>query len=246
MTLKVLGSSSKGNCYIFDNGREALIVEAGIRFNDVKKALGFNLRKVVGCLVTHRHGDHAGYVRQVVESGITTLALEDVWEAKGISDTCAVSIIPGKRYRIGNFKVLPFAACHDVPCVGYLIEHPETGLILFLTDSFMCEYTFPGLNQIMIECNYSDSELTKAIIEGRTMRYQRERLMTSHLELETCKGILLSNDLSKVENVVLLHLSANNADEDRFVREIQRVCGKIVYVANPGLTIEMSRYDQGF
>lgn len=246
MTLKVLGSSSKGNCYIFDNGKEALIVEAGIRFNEVKKALGFNLSKVVGCLVTHRHGDHAGYIKQVVESGIKTLALDDVWEAKEISDSCAISITPGKKYRIGNFRILPFEACHDVPCVGYLIDHPDTGLILFLTDSFMCEYTFPGLNQIMVECNYSDSALTQAIIEGRTMRNQRERLMTSHMELETCKGILLSNDLSKVENVVLLHLSANNADEEKFVSEIQRACGKMVYVANPGLTIEMSRYDKGF
>ena len=39
MELRVLGSSSSGNCYILDNGNEALIIEAGIRFIDVKKAL---------------------------------------------------------------------------------------------------------------------------------------------------------------------------------------------------------------
>ena len=138
MTLRVLGSSSKGNCYIFDNSREALIVEAGVNFKEIKKALGFNLRKVAGCLVTHRHNDHAGYIQQIVGSGITTLALEDVWTAKGVRDTRAITITPGKGYKLSNFKVLPFNACHDVPCVGYLIEHPETGRILFLTDSFMC------------------------------------------------------------------------------------------------------------
>ena len=37
MELRVLGSSSSGNCYILDNGNEALIIEAGIRFIDVKK-----------------------------------------------------------------------------------------------------------------------------------------------------------------------------------------------------------------
>ncbi|MEB3374489.1 hypothetical protein SFC43_18645 [Bacteroides sp. CR5/BHMF/2] len=48
MKLIVLGSSSSGNCYILDNGTESLIIEAGIRFQEVKKALDFNLRKVVG------------------------------------------------------------------------------------------------------------------------------------------------------------------------------------------------------
>ena len=37
MKLIVLGSSSNGNCYILDNGNEALIIEAGIRFQEVKK-----------------------------------------------------------------------------------------------------------------------------------------------------------------------------------------------------------------
>ena len=62
MKLVVLGSSSSGNCYVLDAGNEALILEAGIRLNEVKKVLGFNIRKVVGCLITHQHGDHAKYI----------------------------------------------------------------------------------------------------------------------------------------------------------------------------------------
>lgn len=46
MMLKVLGSSSKGNCYILENESEALILEAGIKFQDVKKALNWNIAKV--------------------------------------------------------------------------------------------------------------------------------------------------------------------------------------------------------
>ena len=69
MELRVLGSSSSGNCYILDNGNEALIIEAGIRFIDVKKALDFNIRKVVGCLITHQHNDHAKYAKAMVDCG---------------------------------------------------------------------------------------------------------------------------------------------------------------------------------
>ena len=241
MVLKVLGSSSQGNCYILENKNEALIIEAGVRFIEVKKALGFDIRKVSGCLITHQHNDHAKYVKAMVESGFPTLALEEVWTAKGVTGSRAYCIERGKGYRFGRFKVLPFDACHDVPCVGYLIDHPETGRIMFLTDSCMCEYVFPGLNQIMIECNYSDAKLVEAINAGRTLPSQRERLMTSHMELNTCKGFLCANDLTNVANIVLLHLSDNNSDEKHFVSEIERLTGKVVYAAHTGLEIELDR-----
>lgn len=241
MVLKVLGSSSQGNCYILENKNEALIIEAGVRFIEVKKALGFDIRKVSGCLITHQHNDHAKYIKAMVESGFPTLALEEVWTAKGVTGSRAYCIERGKGYRFGRFKVLPFDACHDVPCVGYLIDHPETGRIMFLTDSCMCEYVFPGLNQVMIECNYSDAKLVEAINAGRTLPSQRERLMTSHMDLNTCKGFLCANDLTNVANIVLLHLSDNNSDEKNFVSEIERQTGKVVYAAHTGLEIELDR-----
>lgn len=241
MVLKVLGSSSQGNCYILENKNEALIIEAGVRFIEVKKALGFDIRKVSGCLITHQHNDHAKYIKAMVESGFPTLALEEVWTAKGVTGSRAYCIERGKGYRFGRFKVLPFDACHDVPCVGYLIDHPETGRVMFLTDSCMCEYVFPGLNQVMIECNYSDAKLVEAINAGRTLPSQRERLMTSHMELNTCKGFLCANDLTNVANIILLHLSDNNSDEKHFVSEIERQTGKVVYAAHTGLEIELDR-----
>lgn len=112
---------------------------------------------------------------------------------------------------------------------------------MFLTDSCMCEYVFPGLNQIMIECNYSDAKLVEAINAGRTLPSQRERLMTSHMELNTCKGFLCANDLTNVANIILLHLSDNNSDEKHFVSEIERQTGKVVYAAHTGLEIELDR-----
>lgn len=241
MVLKVLGSSSSGNCYVLENKNEALIIEAGVKFLNIKKALDFDIRKVAGCLITHQHNDHAKYIKNMVDSGFPTLALPEVWTTKGVSDSRALCIEHGKGYKFGGFKVLPFTACHDVPCVGYLIEHKEAGRIMFLTDSCMCEYVFPGLNHVMIECNYSDEKLIEAINAGCTLPSQRERLMTSHMELETCKGFLRANDLSKVTNIILLHLSDNNSDEERFVTEIERLTGKMVYAARPGLEIELER-----
>ena len=109
MMLKVLGSSSQGNCYILENESEALILEAGIKFQDVKKALNWNIAKVKGCLVTHRHGDHSKYIKDL--SGcFYTLALQDVFEFRGVTGNKLVPITPGSRYKCGNFKIIPFEA----------------------------------------------------------------------------------------------------------------------------------------
>ena len=241
MKLVVLGSSSSGNCYVLDAGDEALILEAGIRLNEVKKVLGFNIRKVVGCLITHQHGDHAKYIKGMVEMGFTTLALPEVWTAKEVWGSRSVAIAPGKGYKLGNFKIIPFPAFHDVPCVGYMINHPQSGNIMFLTDSYVCEYKFRNLNHVLIECNYADNALYQAIREGRTLPSQRERLLTSHMELETCKEYLKSSDLSQVMNIILLHLSKDNGDEPLFVSEIERATGKEVYAGKRGLTVNLDR-----
>lgn len=242
MKLIILGSNSKGNCYILRNEKEALIIEAGIRLSEVKKALRFNISVVVGAVVTHEHNDHAGYLKDIVAAGITVLALEDVFKAKGIPETASFAkrIIPGRGYKVGTFKIIPFPVRHDVPCVGYQIEHPEMGKLLFVTDTMMLEYTFFGLNHILLEANYADSILNENIDNGTTQPFLRERLMKSHMELETTKEILQSNDLSGVRNIVLIHLSGGNSNAKMFTEEVIKVTGKPVYAAVKGLELNLS------
>lgn len=237
MTMQVLGSSSSGNCYIFQSDSEALIVEAGVKMADVKVALDYNLRKVCGCLVSHVHNDHAKFARKMAENGFPVLALPDVLEAKGISGSRAIPLVFGKGYKFGGFRVRPFEAQHDVPCAGFLIEHAEMGRTLFLTDSCLCRYTFPGLSHIMMEANYSDPRLIEAIADGRTRQSQRDRLMTSHMELFNAIDSIKANDLSNVTEIVLLHLSDNNSNEAEFVRTVQSATGLPTYAAKPGLTM---------
>ena len=115
------------------------------------------------------------------------------------------------------------------------------GLLLFATDTCMLDYTVPGLNHVLIECNYSVDDLRRAIDEHRTDESQVYRLAKSHLELASTKSFLGRNDLGKVAEVVLIHLSGNNADSERFVHEIQALTGKPTFAAYPGLEIELPK-----
>ena len=56
-------------------------------------------------------------------------------------------------------------------------------------------------------------------------------VLRSHFSLENVKEFLQANDLSKVQEIWLLHLSDGNSDAERFKREIQELTGKVVYIA---------------
>ena len=72
MILKVLGSSSAGNCYLLDNGKEALVIECGMPFLEVQKAVGFGIKRIVGAIITHEHGDHARHIGKLHKYCIPT------------------------------------------------------------------------------------------------------------------------------------------------------------------------------
>lgn len=236
MQITVLGSSSSGNGYVIQNGEEAIILEAGIAISAVKKALGYNIKKVNGCFISHAHIDHCKHIAYY-EKVFPLWANAHTIEAKKLTRTKTAE--PGKGIRAGRWKVLPFRAYHDIPCLGYFINHPEIGNLLFLTDSFMVDSTFKNVNHLLIECNYSDEALLKAIEAGYTHPSMRRRLMTTHMELKTAAKLINDNDLSQVYTILLLHLSSHNSDTNQFIDALARASGKEITIAKPGLTIEL-------
>lgn len=242
MNLHILGSNSFGNCYILESRTEALIIEAGVRMADVKKALRWQMNKVVGCVVTHEHNDHAGHVADMVATGVRVLALQEVFNTHGLDGKPFTKAVePFKGYRIGGFLLQPVPVQHDVPCVGWIIQHADMGKLLFITDTVTFSYRVDGLNVVMIEANYADDIVAENIANGSMPEAMRPRLLNSHMEIGQTKAILADHDLTDVNAIVLVHLSDGNADEERFIREVQEQTGKTVYAANAGMTIDISK-----
>ena len=241
MNLHILGSSSSGNCYILETATEALIIEAGVRMSDVKKALRWNIGKAVACVVSHTHGDHAGYIREMAASGVLVLTGQETLENHGmVGNPFAKEITAGRGYKVANFRIRPLSVKHDVPCFAYIIEHDEMGRLLFVTDTVSFDYIVPKASHILIEANYSDDIVADNIERGSMPASLRPRLLNSHMSIEETKAVLASQDLSQTDNIVLIHLSGGNSDEARFVREVREQTGKMVHAAKPGMTIDVS------
>ena len=245
MELTILGSSSAGNCYVFQNENEALILECGVRFTEVKKALNFNISKVVGCLITHEHGDHAGHVNEALASCVP------VWASTGTvhklrdkikGNRLMLMLESGSILQLGNFKILPFDTKHDCEePVGFLINHPEMGTTLFATDTFYLPNKFTGLNNILIECNYRMDLLQQSVDEGRIPAKLLERTLQSHMSYDTCLRALQANDLTAVNNIVLIHLSDGNSNAVEFQQGIHAATGKTVHAAEKGMILKFNK-----
>lgn len=245
MRLSILGSSSNGNCYIFQNESEALIVECGVKFMEAKKALGFNVKKVSGCLITHEHGDHSKYVNDVLDACIPVYTSEGTSKAlrpKIKGNRYPLLLEHGSMFKIGNFRVLPFNTKHDTAePVGFLIEHPEMGTTLFATDTYYLPYKFPGLNNILIECNYRIDILNRNVEAGKIPAVLLNRTLQSHMSYATCLEALQANDLSKVNNIILIHLSDGNSNAKEFVDGVRSATGKTVIAAEPGMELKFNK-----
>jgi len=135
---------------------------------------------------------------------------------------------------------MAFPLKHDVECFGYLIKHPESGTIVFMTDTDFCPYTFKGLNHIIIECNYSQDILDENIMNHDIHMAVQNRVEGSHMSLETCKDFFESNDIIQVNNIILTHLSNLNASPKLFKEEIQDITGKMVFIAEKGLSVDLN------
>ena len=241
MKLHILGSDSSGNCYLLisDSGK-VLIIEAGLPLKEIKQALNFDLSNVIGCIVTHRHGDHFKYASEYMNTGIEVCASVETLDSVDYSHRMRV-ITKQKKYNIGEFVVMPVEVKHDVHCFSFLIQHPESGLILFATDTMYLPYKFPGLNNLILECNYSQEILDSRLSDGETIAMVRNRVIGSHMSLETAKDFLRANDLTGVNNIVLIHLSNGNSDAALFKTEIENLTAKNVFVADKGMNIDFNR-----
>jgi len=241
MNLKVIGTGSSGNSYLLYNNEEVLIIECGVTIKKIKEALNFDFSKVVGCLVTHEHGDHNKSIKEVLSAGIKIYASKGTLEASGVIEHHnSYSIQSKKLYQIGSFKVIPFDVRHDVKePLGFLIQHEECGTTLFLTDTFYSPYKFNGLNNLIIEANFCEDIIDQKLKFDK--KFLRDRVLKSHLSIQKCIDLLNVNDLSAVNNIVLIHLSDSNSNEIEFQQKVQEATGKNTIVAYNGLGIPFNK-----
>lgn len=224
MNIKVIGSGSSGNSYLINDGNTALLIECGLPISKIKKGIGFGVSSIKGCLCSHAHKDHSHSASDIMGLGINLYCSEETASECHLNGHRLHLLKDMKGTKINTLEVFPFPVHHDVKTYAFYIYSYLTGeKLLFMTDSAYTEYKFPGLTHIMMEVSFSEEN-----IEGEP---DAHRLRRSHMSVENAIKMLKANDLSKVQEIWLLHLSKRFGDSEEFKRKVQEVSGCPTYIA---------------
>lgn len=117
----------------------------------------------------------------------------------------------------------------ECPCYGFLITHPEMGKMLYITDTELIKWRFKDINHILLGVNY-DKDLIDRDNTGKA-----NHVFRGHLSIDTACDFVKANYSDSLQNVIMCHLSSENADKDLFIGKMEKGARNAnVDVAEPG------------
>lgn len=242
MNLKVINSNSAGNAYILEGKDTALLIECGVNFELIKKAIGFNLMKIAACAITHEHKDHCKSVNAVAQNGIPIAASVGTFEAMGFDRSMQDHPLGHiSSAVVGGWIIRSFNIDHDAAePIGFIFQHNDCGKVLFVTDTYILKYDFGiAFDHVIIEANYCE-DLAEEWKRGKANHFIERRRLTNHMSYQTAMLTLSRLDLSRCKNIVLIHLSDGLTDEKRFKEDTENRFGIKTTVAAPDQSINFS------
>lgn len=229
MKLKCIATGSTGNCYtLTSNSGEILILDCGIPIKEIKKGLNWNIKDVVGVLCTHKHLDHSKSVKDFEAMGIPICK---PYETLLMNQFLANSYFTVRAFDLTTINgswTHTDANGEPCPIFGFLITHPEMGRMLYITDCEVVKWKFKSINHILLGVNY-DKDLVD------TDNPKANHVFRGHLSIDTACDFVKANDSDSLQNVIMCHLSSENADKDSFIEKMKNaVNGANVDVAVAG------------
>ena len=233
VNIQVLGSGSSGNCYAVDDGATSrIMLECGLPWRKIREALKFQTSSIGGVLLTHRHSDHSLSIKAAMKAGLDCYMSRDTASALGLIGHRLHIVEPMKQFTVGKWAVMPFDARHDAEgSLGFLLASETGERLVYLTDSVYSRYRFEEITCWMLEINYDTETIKQNVADGIIDREHYKRVIRSHCSLETAVELLKANDLSTTQEIWVIHMSNENANEERIKRTLQEQFGKPVIVA---------------
>ena len=197
------------------------------------KAIDYRLERVVGALVTHRHGDHSYLTPKMLKYCIPVYSCSDVADKYDE----VVCLQPKTKYKIGNFIVQPLPVEHDVENYAYIITHPAIGKLVYAVDCVQFPYKINNVVHWIIEANHDES----IIIDNMCDNIESRSASVNHLNIDQTIDVLQNNICDSTRTIVLAHLSDGNSNANTFLERTRMELGfDNVFIADKGLEIELN------
>lgn len=218
------GSGSSGNsCYI-GTKEGGIIIDAGIRSDDIEakiKANGIDIKKIHGVMLTHDHSDHVRYVYSLVRNNrhmkvfCTNRVLNAILRRHDISKRIKdyhVAIFKEIPFKAGEFEITAFEVPHDgSDNMGFSIAYGNRNFVL-ATDMGevmpRARHYISLADYLVIESNYD----LRMLIHGRYPEFLKARIQTSmgHMDNDATARFLKDIYSPRLKHIFLCHLSKDN------------------------------------
>ncbi|MBV1959831.1 MAG: MBL fold metallo-hydrolase, partial [Pseudomonadales bacterium] len=217
MRFASLGSGSRGNATIVEQGETCILVDCGFTLKETVRRLA-RLGKVPedidAILITHEHGDHVRGAPMFAKKHGTQL-----WMTQGTFANYrhfdgheAEFITVGEPFGIKDIEVRPVAVPHDAiePC-QFLLSDGDINLGI-LTDlgkitQQVIEH-FIRCDALLLECNHDLEMLQKGSYPASLI--QRVAGDFGHLNNQQSADFLASIDHSWLQHLAIAHVSEKN------------------------------------
>ncbi len=190
--IKVIASSSKGNCYLVNLGSKTFLLDCGIDLKRITKNV--NVSQLDFAFISHNHKDHSKCRKELITRGVKVI------EGKDINKFTKIEL--DKELTLFLFDVKH----GDEPNAGIIIINNITReKILYITDFTICKYDLKQIKftHVLLECNYVEQMLN--IDTDST--YRERRQIDTHMGLEGLQIFMDSLSLEKCQRIYLCHMS---------------------------------------
>ena len=127
----------------------------------------------------------------------------------------------------------------ECPCCGLLITHKEMGRMIYATDTELIKWKFKVINHILLGVNYD-----KDLIDNEDSA-KVNHIYRGHMSIDTACDFVKANNSKDLQNVIMCHLSKNNADKDLFIGKMKStVPNANVDVAEPEKSWVLQKGDE--
>ncbi|MDA0978619.1 MAG: MBL fold metallo-hydrolase [Proteobacteria bacterium] len=212
-----LGSGSKGNSTLVDDGESCLLVDLGFSVKETVHRLARLGKKpvdITAILVTHEHGDHIHGVAPFARKfDIPVYLTHGTYQPKSMGQLPVMNLINCHRvFECGSFEVTPVAVPHDAkePCQYVLRSSGATVGILtdlgHITDHVKSSYS--NCDALLLECNHDLEMLEQGPYPAPLKR--RVGGDYGHLNNHQAAALLDAVDLQQLDHLVISHISEQN------------------------------------
>jgi phosphoribosyl 1,2-cyclic phosphodiesterase len=226
ITLYVLGSGSKGNCFAVESEGMGLLIDVGFSAREVERraaAAGLDLGQVAGIVLTHEHGDHTcGAPLLARRLRVPVLTAPGTWRhlAATMEDAEHRAIGLRARVEVGPFTIEACPTSHDAAePLAIVVRGSEGASVGVAYDlgrpTTAVRYLLRNLTAIVLEANHDEVQLRTS--EYPPVVQSRIAGSSGHLSNRAAAELLAELHHPGLGAVVLAHLSqqCNTAAEAR-------------------------------